>query len=242
MAIQYGVLKGTVSGHLRNADDDHYQILVHAGSDMHRVAVNVRSSAPNAPSVVLFLATSSLPAPFVALMAKAKTGFTDLPPKPNTLAIDYVRSGLFKTKAMKPLLPDRPGVDNDLKDKLEAAVLKAMKLAGSSVYAFGAHWGPEKQADQYFRFKPGSGVHDIHMNQGNGGGYKKDNGVFHDGGLVFAYPDGKVQAFFFAFQSQTFDTDDKGNPKSPARVTAVKPVSAAPAKADQGKKKKPKLG
>ncbi len=217
MAIAYGVLKGTVLGHLRNADDDHYQILVQAGSEMHRVAVNVRSSAPNAPSVVLFLATSSLPAPFVARLAKARTGFTALPSKPNTLAIDYVRSGLFRTKSMKPLAPDRPGVDNDLKDKLEAAVLKAMKRAGSSVHAFGAHWGPEKQADQYFRFKPGHGVHDIHMNQGNSGRYARDNGVYHDGGLVFTYPDGKLQAFFFAFQSQTFDTDDKGHPKQPAK-------------------------
>ena len=34
----YGVLKGTVIGHLRNADDDHYQILVQAGKTLHRIA------------------------------------------------------------------------------------------------------------------------------------------------------------------------------------------------------------
>jgi uncharacterized protein YukJ len=33
--------------------------------------------------------------------------------------------------------------------------------------------------------------------------------VFQDGGLIFEYPNGKRQAFFFAFQSQTFATDDK---------------------------------
>ena len=47
------------------------------------------------------------------------------------------------------------------------------------------------------------------MNQGNGAGYRKDNGVFQDGGLIFEYPSGKRQAFLFAFQSQTFATDDK---------------------------------
>jgi uncharacterized protein YukJ len=69
------------------------------------------------------------------------------------------------------------------------------------------------------------------MNQGNGGKYKKDNGTYQDGGLVFQYPNGKWQAFFFAFQSQTFDTDDKGNPK--AGTGEIKPkkdaASAKPA-------------
>ena len=31
LPIKYGVLKGTVAGHPRNADNDHYQVLVHAG-------------------------------------------------------------------------------------------------------------------------------------------------------------------------------------------------------------------
>lgn len=33
---RYGVLKGTVIGHLRDADDDHYQILVSAAGEVHR--------------------------------------------------------------------------------------------------------------------------------------------------------------------------------------------------------------
>lgn len=49
----YGVLKGTVLGHLRNADDDHYQILVRADKALHRIASKVKSSAPKAPSTVL---------------------------------------------------------------------------------------------------------------------------------------------------------------------------------------------
>ena len=45
MPVNYGVLKGTVTGHLRDADDDHYQILVSAAKTMYRIAVNVESSS-----------------------------------------------------------------------------------------------------------------------------------------------------------------------------------------------------
>jgi uncharacterized protein YukJ len=115
---------------------------------------------------------------------------------------------------MKPLPPDEPGVDNDLKDMLEKAVLRALNEEGSLVYAFGDRWWPEAgKPDKYFKFVPGNGIHDIHMNQGNSGKYKKDNGVFQDGALVFQYPGEKWRAFFFAFQSQSFTTDDStGHP------------------------------
>jgi uncharacterized protein YukJ len=51
---RYGVLKGIVTGNLRDADDDHYQILLTAGNTVHRIAVNVKSAAPKAPSTLLF--------------------------------------------------------------------------------------------------------------------------------------------------------------------------------------------
>jgi uncharacterized protein YukJ len=211
---KYGVLKGTVIGHLRNADDDHYQVLVSAGKTMHRVAVNVRSSAPKAPSTLLFLAQGKLPDNFTSGLQALKGGYTKLSSKPGGLALDYVRNKWFKPSAMKVVPPDVPGADNDLKDKLEAAVLKAVNQAGSLIYAFGEKWGPEiDKKDQYFKFLPGNGIHDIHMNQGNGGKYTADNGIYQDGGLVFQYPDGKWQAFFFAFQSQTFNTSETGQPR-----------------------------
>ncbi len=212
MSLNYGLLKGTVSGHLRNADDDHYQILVHAGSEVFRIAVNVKSSAPHAPSTVLFESRTSLPATLASQLAAAATGFTKLESKPGGLAIDFVRGGLVDTSAMVPVPPDAPGQNNDLKDRLETAVVKAMNEAGSEVYAFGSKWGPEDKPDQYFKFVPGQGVHDIHMNQGNSGSYRKDNGVYQDGCLMLHYPDDSWLAVFIAFQSQTFRTDDHGNP------------------------------
>ncbi len=220
MALKkYGVLKGTVAGHLRDADDDHYQVLVHAGKSVHRIAVNVKSSAPSAPSTLLFYASTKLPDAYLKKLRTLPVGYTKLASKAGGAAIDYVRVGWFKRESMKEVPPDAHGVDNDLKDKLEDAVVKAMDQVGSVIHAFGEKWGPEKnKPDQYFRFVPGNGIHDIHMNQGNSGKYKKDNGVYQDGGLVFQYPGGKWLAFFFAFQSQSFDTDNAGNPRKSVRT------------------------
>lgn len=238
MALNYGVLKGTVAGHLRDADDDHYQIMVHSGKTVWRIASNVKSAAPNAPSTVLFYSGKTLPADFLAALRALKPGFKKLPGKPGGLAIDYVRSGLVKPKQMVEVPPDQPGANNDLKDTLEDAVVKAMAKDGAVIYAFGDRWGPEDVADKYFKFKPGNGVHDIHMNQGNSGKYMKDNGVYQDGALIIEYPDGKLRTFFFAFQSQTFDTDDKtGNPKSASAGGGAVPGKKTPKRKLAAKKK-----
>lgn len=228
---KYGVLKGTVTGHKRDADDDHYQLLVAAGTLMYRVAVNVKSSAPQSPSTLLFLAQTKLPPAFAAQLQALGRGHTRLASKPGGLALDYVRNGWFKPQAMKTVPPDAPGVDNDLKDKVEAAVARAVKEAGSLVYAFGERWGPEpERKDQYFKFLPGNGVHDIHLNQGNGGRYRADNGVYQDGALVFQYPGDKWLAFYFAFQSQSFNTDGQGHPVKGALAIAAKPALKVAAK------------
>ena len=135
--------------------------------------------------------------------------------------------GWFKPSAFKPVPPDAPGADNDLKDKVEAASVKAMRQPGSLVHALGQKWGPKPdKQDRYFRFLPGNGLHDIHMNQGNAGKYRKDNGVYQDGALIFQYPGGAWLAFFFAFQSQSFQTDDQGNPVQAAGPGRTRPARA----------------
>ena len=103
---------------------------------------------------------------------------------------------------------------------MEDAVVAAIGLAGSFIYAFGARFGPEKQKDQYFKFTPENGMHDIHMNQGNDKGHAGDDGVYQDGCLIFQYPDGKYRAFFMAFQSQSFHTDNKTGHTIPGRKAA----------------------
>jgi hypothetical protein len=63
--------------------------------------------------------------------------------------------------------------------------------------------------DKIFGFRPGNGVHDIHMNQGNSARFRDDDGVWQDGGLLFRFPgEDRWVATFLAFQSQAWHTDD----------------------------------
>ena len=231
-SLLYGVLKGTVVGHLRNADDDHYQILVSAGPAMYRIAVNVHSSLK--PPDLLFQRLTTLPSSLTNALKALPLGFRPLPSKPGGLAQDFVRGGIVKPAGFHVVPGDIPGADNDLKDTMEDAVVTAVGQRGSFVHAFGAKWGPESKKDKYFHFTPGNGIHDIHMNQGNDKGHAGDDGVFQDGCLVFQYPDGKYRAFFMAFQSQTFDTDNTTG----HAAGAGGPVKKAPAKKAPAKKKK----
>ncbi|MBS1825717.1 MAG: YukJ family protein [Acidobacteria bacterium] len=220
---QYGVLKGRPIGRLRDADDDHYQILVTDGKTQHRIAVNVKSSAPNAPSDLLFQSVDQLPSSLTKALKAAKNGYSALKSKPGGIAQDFVRGGIADPTKMVPVPPDKPGAKNDLKDTLEDRMKAAMDDDKAVIYAFGEKWGPEKKKkDQYFHFKPGNGIHDIHMNQGNSGKWKKDNGTWQDGCLMIEYSGNKWFALFLTFQSQTFSTDDKGNPVKMAAKKAAK--------------------
>jgi uncharacterized protein YukJ len=220
MPVNYGVLKGTVTGHLRDADDDHYQILVSAAKTMYRIAVNVESSTK--PPDLRFQSLTSLPSSLTHDLTVLPPGYKKLPGKPGGIAQDFVRGGIVKTDKFKVVPGNRPGAHNDLKDTMEDAVVNAMALAGSVIYAFGARFGPEKKKDQYFKFTPGNGLHDIHMNQGNDKSHKGDDGVYQDGCLIFQYPNGKYLAFYMAFQSQSFHTDNKTGHTIPGGAPAKK--------------------
>jgi uncharacterized protein YukJ len=136
-------------------------------------------------------------------------GFTDLPSTPGGAAVDYIRGNLFDRVAMRPVPTAEPGPENDLGDFLDHYVRRALADPAARAFVFGQSWGPEQKADKVFDFRPGNGVHDIHMNQGNSGRFADDDGVFQDGALFLHFPDtdGWV-AIFLAFQSQAWHTDD----------------------------------
>jgi hypothetical protein len=93
---------------------------------------------------------------------------------------------------------------------LEFYTRQAKTQAGSRVYAFGERWPTEPTVpDKIFKFTPGNGVHDIHMNQGNHRQFAGDDGVWQDGALLFHFPAAdRWVAVFLAFQSQAWHTDD----------------------------------
>ena len=211
MALKhYGVLKGRpISRRLGSGSSPHYQIRVvdEAGTD-YRVAVNVKSRL--APSELMYHIKPYFVHPIIAIVSPLAGGFNPLAHQPEAGGLDYIRGNLLQPGLMTPLPHELPGPDNDLNEKLDQIVQRAMADPEAWVYAFGERWGPENKADKYFGFIPGNGVHDVHMNQGNVGGFVQDDGVWQDGGLLFHFPgEGQWMAVFLKFQSQSWHTDDR---------------------------------
>ena len=117
---------------------------------------------------------------------------------------------------MIPLPPEKAGADNDLNEKIERYIKRAIEEK-AIIYAFGERWGPEENTpDSYFHFKPGNGIHDIHMNQGNVEKWQGDDGIWQDGGILIHFEkEEEWIGIFLAFQSQSWCTDEEGHARVP---------------------------
>jgi uncharacterized protein YukJ len=210
---RYGVLKGRpIQTRKGEGQSPHYQVHIVDDTTDYRIAINVKSKL--SPSELLYLVDESFEHPALTELRLLPAGFTPLPSTPNGLAVDFIRGNLFDPREMKPLPFNVPGPDNDLNERIDAVLARALADEEAMVYAFGQRWGPEPtRKDKYFGFLPGNGIHDIHMNQGNSGQFAQDNGVWQDGTVFVQFPgaDGVPEqwvAVFLAFQSQAWHTDD----------------------------------
>jgi uncharacterized protein YukJ len=229
------LLKGkAIEVRLGAGQSPHYQVRLVDDDTDYRIAVNVKSQLP--PSEVEYLVVDNYSHPITAMVEPLPAGFTPLASKPGTGALDYIRGNLFDRTKMRPLPFSVPGFDNDLNEKLDRVMQRAVADEAAVVYAFGERWGPEPRTkDKYFGFLPGNGIHDIHMNQGNSDRFVGDDGVYQDGGLLIHFPDQQQwTAIFLKFQSQSWHTDDRtghaitappppGPPGPPAPPTAEEP-------------------
>ncbi len=184
----YAVLKGRpINNRLATGSSPHYQVLVSENGTLYRIAVNVRSQGG---SEVEFLVRDRFEHPITAQLAELPEGLHPTPSQPGGVALDFIRGNLMQPWELKPLPISAAGPDNDLNEKIDSYIQRAMSDEQAMIYAFGETWGPENnKADQYFGFKPGRGIHDIHFNQGNPGGkYASQNGPWQDGGLILEFP------------------------------------------------------
>jgi uncharacterized protein YukJ len=194
----------------RDFHTPHYQIHVTSGGTDYRVSVNIRSVDRHRPELLFYVAENFkhvVTAPLPAL----EEGFHRLRSRPGGMCLDYIRDNLFDRRKMVTIPHTVPGRDNDLNEKLEMYVRRAQEQETAFLYAFGSRWGPERRTpDKIFGFRPGNGVHNIHMNQGNPrGSHGGDNGVYQDGGILLHFPDtDRWIGIFLAFQSQRWHSYD----------------------------------
>ncbi len=207
----YGVLTARVVDTRREGSGDtpHYQIhLTDNGGTNYRAAVNVRSAQP--PWELLYVAVDDFRHPLTARLPEAGSGWNALESEPGGASLDYVRANVVERSQMRPVPADADGPANDLADFLDHYVRRAQDDPSAHAYVFGEPWGPEEEPDEVFGFRPGNGVHSVHMNQGNSDEYREDDGVWQDGGLLLHFADeDRWVALFLAFQSQAWHTDDR---------------------------------
>lgn len=207
----YGVLKGRPIGAVQETDPDtpHYQVHIVADDVDYRIAVNVKSNSRTNSELQYFVNTD-FHHPIISSLIPLPLGFTPVQHLPEGIALDYIRGNLFDMSQMRMLPYFVPGPQNDLNELLDEHVQRAIQDPNAMIYAFGQRWGPEiRTRDKVFRFRPGNGMHDIHMNQGNDAHHAHDDGVWQDGGLLLQFPSShRWVAIFLKFQSQTTHTHE----------------------------------
>lgn len=203
----YSILKAkVVDSRFASGANPHYQIKVVDDDNEYRIAVNVRSQDGSDLQYVL---NSQWSHPIQDDLDRLELGLHGIQNRPGGTALDYIRANVVDPRLFVTIPMNLPGPDNDLNEKLNHYVQRAMADESAILYSFGEPWGPENKRDKIFGFKPGNGIHNIHQNQGNSPRFQNDDGVWQDGGLLFHFPQHKQWvAIFLRFQNQSWHTDD----------------------------------
>jgi uncharacterized protein YukJ len=210
---RYGVLKAAAVDHRpATEDDEHHHIHLVAGGpsrrEHYRAAVPTRSTQE--PPDLLYLADEDFRHVVTGGMADLADGYTRLLPKAGSCALDFVRDNLFDHRQMRAVPGNQSGPDNDLGEVVHHYLQRAVADPDARVYVLGQAWGPlAGTPDGAFGFVPGQGIHDVHFNQGSAGEHAATDGVRQDGALLVHLPaERRWVAFFLAFRSQAWNTDD----------------------------------
>jgi len=192
----------------RAGKNPHYHVRLKTDSGIFEVALNIQSEDG---SEVLYAIDHAFVPPAKDALLAAAMDKTELQSEPGGLALDYVREtvnglAMVDRNTMQLLPQSFPAGHrhNDLNNEVVDLLNRATADPNGTVYAFGdAFADPNSQ-----------GIHDIHMNQGNpAGAHSQDNGVWQDGGIFVHLPAADQWiAIFIAFQTQSWQTDDNGDP------------------------------
>ncbi|WNS46693.1 YukJ family protein [Paenibacillus sp. MMS20-IR301] len=213
----YGVLKGKIiqgtPAPTTRDSTPHYHAVVKAANKKYKLAINVQSKIT--PSELLYLVGDQFNSEQITHLQELKDGFTKID-KSNRdeIALDYIRGGLFDPSKMIALPYNADGPDNDLNEKVDAYLQRAIEDDTAKIYVYGEPF-------------PG-GIHNIHMNQGNVEPFVGDDGIWQDGGIVIHFEqEDKWLGLFLAFQSQSWCTDDQGHMERPVSECSHKTHKSA---------------
>lgn len=175
-----------------------------SSSGSYEAAINVRSTDDVDQGALVAWIIPNFSHPITQQLTSLQNGFHAAQPGNDSLRLDFIRTTprLFQWSAGEIVNDQNSatggGSANILAD-LDPILQNAISN-GSTMYVFGTSYG--------------TGIDDIHMNQGNEGHYA--NSIWSDGGLLIKSGD-SWQAVFLAFASQEVPTDDSGAPTSGAQ-------------------------
>lgn len=208
---RYGVIKGTVEQAKEPPGrHPHYHLLLKAAGESYDAAVNVESDDGSEVLYHVRYGDGFVPPNAQQLQALSQ-GAADLEGN-DGIALDFVRTQGLVSRDEMTLLPISETKPTALHNQISDIIGKAIQ-ANATVYVFGQLFNDGSGTNEYWDFSPDRGIHDIHMNQGNAAGsFGQDNGTFQDGAVLIDFGDGTWGGIFIAFQSQSWNTDDNGNP------------------------------
>ena len=196
---RYAAIKGKVCdiyGERRDGKSPHFYMTLDCGHREWRLAINVKSR--KWPSEVAFIRISPFTHELTRLLEALPDGMHSMPKRKDRRkhGLDYLRDNYFRIDELTVLPHHKPGRNNDLIDILYKDGNRALQQGWEAV-AFG----------EPFNDRARWGLHNIHMNQGSSGRYKRANGPFQDGALFMHSPKEGWIGYFWAFQSQAVRTD-----------------------------------
>jgi len=193
----------------------HYHWLVELLGKKQDIAINVQSNVPEPgedpkmASEVLYVVKNTTPPNAQQLLA-LKPGVIFIKPG-DGLGIDYVRTKGLVSRDEMTLLDVNEATPNSMHTKIDDVVARAKKEQ-HKVWIFCQLFRNSGKPNPFWGFTPDQGGHDIHMDQGDDGPHKHENGTFQDGGIFIQWADGTWTTILIAFQTQSWNTDNQGDP------------------------------
>ncbi|KAI0474165.1 hypothetical protein GGR56DRAFT_567856 [Xylariaceae sp. FL0804] len=192
----------------QDSKSPHITLYFEGGSNKEAsAAINVKST--DSDSRLVYWVNKSFSHPITEQLSGLKLGLHSVESSASSaLALDFQRTtpALMDLAAGTIVEPYESGPNNDILDLLEPILDQAIKEK-ATIYVYG---------QSYQDSDGSSGIHDVHMNQGNTGDF--ENATYSDGSFLVNFADGHWEAVFLAFASQELPTDDSGKPTSAAKA------------------------